>query len=450
MYKYIRKVYFSNISFFSDWYSEKIESGEFSNPIWQNLTKTLLNDVLARFYVEVRKRDGKPYSKQAYAGLRAGIQRHLSDGPWFVTYYIVSDPAFKQSNDTMAGVFKWLAKEGLDKVQHHEPIDPMDIEKLKTTNVIGTENPLALQRLVWLGIALHFGRRGREGYRTMNKDFFEIHMGADGRRYMEQTYCEKNKNHQGDKSNNSYMAQGRMYEQAGNEYCPIRAYELYMSLINAEVECMWQRPNMKFMATGNWYHMQVVGKHTIGNFLKDMCKDAGITTVYTNHCTRVTTSVLLNEAGFGENDIIHVTGHKSTSSLSSYINKASNVKKRKMADTISNVFFDGPSTSTSGMPTTKLVHPVSPIVGHPTTAPEQVDALDTSDIIHFNIDNCEELTDSDMAQYLNTHENKENDTDLSDKDITQYMQMFEKNITKGGMFQGCTINNPVFNITIQK
>ena len=113
--------------------------------IWQKLSKIQLNDVLARFYVEVRTRDGKPYSKQAYAGLRAGIQRHLTDEPWFLNYSIVSDPAFKQCNDTMAGVFKWLAKEGLDKVQHHEPIDPMDIEKLKTTNVIGTDEKDTVQ-----------------------------------------------------------------------------------------------------------------------------------------------------------------------------------------------------------------------------------------------------------------------------------------------------------------
>ena len=56
---------------------------------------------------------------------------------------------------------------------------------------------------------------------------------------------------------------------------------------------------------------------------------AGITTVYTNHCTRVTTSVLLNEAEFGENNIIHVMGHKSTNSLSHYINKSSHVKQTK-------------------------------------------------------------------------------------------------------------------------
>ena len=29
------------------------------------------------------------------------------------------------------------------------------------------------------------------------------------------------------------------------------------------------------------------------------------------------------------------------------------------------------------------------------------------------------------------------------KTLNQYMQIFEKNIAKGGLFQGCTINNPV-------
>ena len=55
-----------------------------------------------------------------------------------------------------------------------------------------------------------------------------------------------------------------------------------------------------------------------------------------------------------------------------------------------------------------------------------------------------------MNQCLDLEENKENNDDLSDKDMINYMQLFEKNITKGSMFQGCTINNPVFNITIQK
>ena len=408
----------------------------------------MLNVVLGRFYVEVRRKDGKPYSKQAYIGIRAGIQRHLCDGPWFVQYALVSDPAFKESNDTMTGVFKWLAKQGLDTVQHHEPMDQNDIDKLKATNAIGTDNPLSLQRLVWIGIALHFGRRGREGYRSMTLKTFLIDTDSDGRRYLHQSHCEKTKNHQADKASNSYMPQGRIYEQPGDEFCTLRAYELYVSMLNADVECLWQRPNMQFNKTGNWYHRQVIGKQMLGEMLKNMCKAAGITTVYTNHCTRVTTSVLLNEAGFGENDIIHVTGHKSTSSLSHYINKSSHVKKRKMADTISNVFSAGPrivSPSTSST-ATKFLHPA--IVELPVAAPVQVDS--PAMIATFDLESCEEIPYSAMNQCLDLEGNKENSEDLSDKDMINYMQLFEKNITKGGMFQGCTINNPVFNITIQK
>ena len=63
-------------------------------------------------------------------------------------YALVSDPAFKESNDIMCGVFKWLAKPGLDTVQHHAPIEKQDIDKMKATNVIGTDNPVSLQRLV--------------------------------------------------------------------------------------------------------------------------------------------------------------------------------------------------------------------------------------------------------------------------------------------------------------
>ena len=338
----------------------------------------------------------------------------------------------------MAGIFKWLAKEGLDTVNHHEPIDKMDLAKLKSTNVIGLDNPLSLQRLVWLGIALHFGRRAREGYREMTKEFFVIKTDSDGRRYMQQAFREKTKNHQGDKLNNSYMAQGRLYEQPGDDLCPLRAYVKYVSLLNTDVDCLWQRPNKLFNEGGRWYHKQVLGRHTLGNFLKNMCKDAGITNVYTNLYTRVTTSVLLNEAGFGENDIVHITGHKNTSSLSNYINKASTNKKRKMADTISNALCDGPSTSTSDMCNTlgypgPSKHSVSPIAepgqvnapesstryfGHPVpnASATQVHASSSPTVINFELDNCEELTESELNNYPEVIENKENN---DDKDIHQ-------------------------------
>ena len=55
-------------------------------------------------------------------------------------------------------------------------------------------------------------------------------------------------------------------------------------------------------------------------------------TTYTNHYTRVTTKVLLNDAGFVESEIIQVTDHKRTTSLQRYLHKALQLKKRKMTD----------------------------------------------------------------------------------------------------------------------
>ena len=50
----------------------KLASGEYSDLVWQNIPKELFNDILSKFYVEVRKQDGKPYSKQAYVCLSRG------------------------------------------------------------------------------------------------------------------------------------------------------------------------------------------------------------------------------------------------------------------------------------------------------------------------------------------------------------------------------------------
>ena len=57
-------------------------------------------------------------------------------------------------------------------------------------------------------------------------------------------------------------------------------------------------------------------------------------------------------------------GHKSTASLSHYIHKASESKKRKMADILSSAFSEGPITSASGSSTSfrhpaQAVHPIA-------------------------------------------------------------------------------------------
>ena len=97
---------------------------------------------------------------------------------------------------------------------------------------------------------------------------------------------------------------------------------------------MWQKPNLNFIAAGNWYIQLPIGHNTLGKMMSTMCKEAQLSNVYTNHCTRVTTCVVLNDNGFNETDIIKVNGHKSTTSLKSYNNRATTTQKRQMSDAI--------------------------------------------------------------------------------------------------------------------
>ena len=85
----------------------------------------------------------------------------------------------------------------MDKTKHKEIIEKQDIEKMFATDTLGTHNPLALQRKVFFDISFHFARRGREGLRALKKSSFEIKTDASGKKFITQTFNEKEKNHQG-------------------------------------------------------------------------------------------------------------------------------------------------------------------------------------------------------------------------------------------------------------
>ena len=97
--------------FISAWYGEKVANEGCDNVPWESLPKESLDKLLSEFYVEIRRQDGKPYSKGAYISIRGGLQRHLANEPWGINIMFGSDPAFKESNLTIGGFLNvWLGK----------------------------------------------------------------------------------------------------------------------------------------------------------------------------------------------------------------------------------------------------------------------------------------------------------------------------------------------------
>ena len=153
-----------------------------------------------------------------------------------------------------------------------------------------------------------------------------------------------------------------MYEKCEKpDLCPVRSFELYFSKMNPLCDSLFQRPkkyaNVKDAV---WYDNMPLGHNKIGG-MKEISQKAGLSTIYTNHCIRATTTTVLFQAGLEGERITNVTGHRSTTSLKPYIKAptqyqkreaseilgkcASPVSERQMAAPSSSVSSPGPATA---------------------------------------------------------------------------------------------------------
>ena len=69
--------------------------------------------------------------------------------------------------------------------------------------------------------------------------------------------------------------------------------------------------------------------------MSSICKELKLSQKYTNHCIRVMAVSLLDECNFEARHIMHVTGHKSESSIRSYSRRLSEVKQKEIFPALS-------------------------------------------------------------------------------------------------------------------
>lgn len=98
---------------FTDWCAEKGIHCEFGNT-----TKKELNVILRDLYGSVRNMNGEEYGISSYAGLRAGLNRHINDPPLSLAWRVQKDTEFTTSNNVSVSVIKKLREEGRDKAAH--------------------------------------------------------------------------------------------------------------------------------------------------------------------------------------------------------------------------------------------------------------------------------------------------------------------------------------------
>jgi hypothetical protein len=325
------------------------------DPDFEKYSKPELASALRSFYACVRQRtkegELKDYSKSGYRNLRAGLQRFLVSPPNNIEINILTEKSFQSANQVFDGKLKLLKRSGKDVTIHKPSIEEKDMEKFYSSGVLSNNDPISLQRKVFVELGIHCGRRGREGWRELRKDSFAKKVDADGREYITLIYNEFDKNHRNDE-----IKDQRMYSRPGDPLCPVYSFDLMLSKLNPQCNSLFQRPDPKYNEKPYWFVNAPLGVHTISSMMKEISKLAGASKCYTNHSLKASTATVLKKAGVNPHDIMTITGHKNISSLQHYAEGPTSKQRATMADIIGQFGKKASSTTVTEKPNTHITH----------------------------------------------------------------------------------------------
>ena len=226
--------------------------------------------------------------------------------------------------------------DGSDKMQHKPAISAADMKKMYNLDALDVNNPVGLQRKVFIDIMLQFSRRGREGLRELWKDSFVFRRDENDREFATIDYHELEKNHQGIHKHECEK-DPRMYTQDDPKKCPVKFLNFYLDKLSKDSNAaLFQKPNPRFKCNAGkpWYCNSPVGINLMGNMMNTISKEAGMSKMYTNHCLRATAATVLSHNNFESRDICSVTGHKSTESIKNYVPDPSDDYRYRMSEVL--------------------------------------------------------------------------------------------------------------------
>ena len=286
-----------------------------------------INEVLRKFYVEVRQRqNGKLYRLQTFKCLRGGIMRKIKELRPDIN--IVEDNEFTICNNVFSAQCVLLKKRGLGKVDHKDPISPADMKALYQSQVFDCKSPRSLQRKVFFDIMFFLCRRGQENLRELKISDFAVGRTEDGRECVQKVSDELTKNHREDNE----AQDGGIIITTDFTDCPVKSFKKYVAVLNPKLDDFFQRPRKQPSSKGLWYDAQVVGVATLSRMMKEISQEANLSKVYTNHCIRATSVTVLDNCGIEARHIMSVSGHRSENSIRSYSRTGVGMKRKMFSE----------------------------------------------------------------------------------------------------------------------
>ena len=238
---------------------------------------------------------------------------------------ILSADEFAGSREVLNGKAMTLREKGKGKRKRKaDCLTAEEEEAMWQSGVLGYSTPQSLNFTVFFQTSQHFGTRGcQEHHQICIEDLKFVRNPTTG----EPEYVEWvegiTKTRQGGLVKKERRVPQRMFA-TGEDRCPVA---MLMKLISKRPESLrssgplYLTPLQNIKGKDTWFSKQRVGVNKINGYIKEMTYLAGLQKSnkrYTNHSVRKTTVRKLQKAGFSNDKIASITGHKSEQTLREY------------------------------------------------------------------------------------------------------------------------------------
>ncbi|XP_046333996.2 uncharacterized protein LOC124116630 isoform X1 [Haliotis rufescens] len=228
-----------------------------------------LDQILCRFYVEVRSKVGQRYSRNTIVAIRYGLNRYFANMVPPRKMDIIEEKTFRYSNAVFKRVVKSAARENPDRTSPRMTTE--DLRKIYNSDAISPNTPLTLLLKVWFEISVYFSRKRSKVQRETKTSDFIFDVDSDGRRYVTGALRDEERD------------RCRMYEKKGDEMCPILSLERLLTRIDPNCQFLFQRPRLSIPDRKSaWYHPERIGRNFTSQMMGKITKLAELDTKYTN------------------------------------------------------------------------------------------------------------------------------------------------------------------------
>ena len=157
-------------------------------------------------------------------------------------------------------------------VRRHEKLNRYNIEGQNKDSV--WKDAEKLVEFICFSLCFHFARRGREGWRELTRQSFEIKTHDTRARYVTKKLTDQTKNYKGGakQSEQGYL-DVRMYE-TSTALNPVAAFEFYLGKTHPDCKALFQTlnkattKNMNFASAQHWYRNEPLRKNTISKMME--------------------------------------------------------------------------------------------------------------------------------------------------------------------------------------